>query len=67
MNPSRQDVRGDARRVLLLLHPMRREALDLGREVARRLIAAGIEVIVPTEDEVAGPLHDVHGLSLIHI
>lgn len=64
MNPSRQDVRGDARRVLLLLHPMRREALDLGREVARRLIAAGIEVIVPTEDEVAGPLHDVHGVHV---
>lgn len=53
-----------ARRVLLLLHPVRPEALDLGREVAARLIAAGIDVVVPTEDEMAGPLHDVDGVHV---
>lgn len=66
MTSAKDGTPGGRRRVLLLLHPTRAEALELGREVARRLIEAGIDVVVPTEDEAAGPLHGVTGVHVAH-
>lgn len=62
MTPVERNAPAGTRRVLLLLHPQRREALEVGREVAQRLIEAGIDVVVPTEDEAAGPLHGIQGV-----
>ncbi len=53
------------RRVLLVTHAVRRDALELAARVATRLLAAGVGVCAAPEDLDATPLADVEGVQAI--
>src|SRR5699024_3009668 len=55
----------DPRRVLLMTHPSRPEALEVAIGVAERLAEAGIEVRVPA-GEIADSILGQHPLSVVH-
>ncbi len=58
-------MNGAQRRVLLLTHPGRPEALDVAIGVAERLTEAGIEVRVPA-GEIAQSILGRHPVSVVH-
>jgi NAD+ kinase len=47
------------RRILLVAHPKRAEAVDVARQVVAQLAAAGVEVVLPAEDA-----HDFAGVDI---
>ncbi|HYN29585.1 MAG TPA: NAD kinase [Dermatophilaceae bacterium] len=53
------------RRVLLLVHPRRADASDLGRAVAERLGRAGVAVVA-LEEDLRGSLGAAQGVSVAH-